>query len=94
MPDDLEEAFQPFWIEARSPISRARSGAIYFTLKDESCQVRARCSALHKPRAPEDGMQMLAHAKVGLYPGTRRVQLVVQYMEEAGAARFDVRSMH
>ena len=85
----LEEAFSTVWIEGEiSNLARPRSGHIYFTLKDESCQVRCAMFRMHNRSLgfpPEDGMQVLAHAKVSLYPERGEFQLIVQYMEEAGA---------
>ena len=85
----LEEAFSTVWIEGEvSNLARPRSGHMYFTLKDEHCQVRCAMFRMHNRTlafAPEDGMQVLAHARVGLYPERGEFQLIVQYMEEAGA---------
>ena len=85
----LEETFSTVWIEGEvSNLARPRSGHIYFTLKDEHCQVRCAMFRMHNRSlgfAPEDGMQVLAHAKVSLYPERGEFQLIVQYMEEAGA---------
>ena len=85
----LEEAFSAVWIEGEiSNLARPRSGHVYFTLKDEHCQVRCAMFRMYNRTlsfAPEDGMQVLAHARVGLYPERGEFQLIVQYMEEAGA---------
>ncbi len=85
----LEEAFSTVWIEGEiSNLARPRSGHLYFTLKDESCQVRGAMFRMYNRTlsfTPEDGMQVLAHARVSLYPERGEFQLVVQYMEEAGA---------
>ena len=85
----LEEAFSTVWIEGEiSNLARPRSGHIYFTLKDENCQVRCAMFRMHNRSLgflPDDGMQVLAHAKVSLYPERGEFQLIVQYMEEAGA---------
>ena len=85
----LEEAFSTVWIEGEiSNLARPRSGHVYFTLKDEHCQVRCAMFRMYNRAlgfAPEDGMQVLAHARVGLYPERGEFQLIVQYMEEAGA---------
>ena len=85
----LEEAFSTVWIEGEvSNLARPRSGHMYFTLKDENCQVRCAMFRMHNRTlsfAPEDGMHVLAHARVGLYPERGEFQLIVQYMEEAGA---------
>ena len=85
----LEDAFSTVWIEGEiSNLARPRSGHIYFTLKDEHCQVRCAMFRMHNRSlsfTPEDGMQVLAHARVSLYPERGEFQLIVQYMEEAGA---------
>ena len=85
----LEEAFSTVWIEGEiSNLARPRSGHVYFTLKDENCQVRCAMFRMHNRTLsfpPEDGMQVLAHARVSLYPERGEFQLIVQYMEEAGA---------
>ena len=84
----LEEAFSTVWIEGEiSNLARPRSGHVYFTLKDEHCQVRCAMFRMYNRTlsfAPENGMQVLAHAKVSLYPERGEFQLIVQYMEEAG----------
>ena len=85
----VEEAFSTVWIEGEvSNLARPRSGHMYFTLKDEQCQVRCAMFRMHNRALsfpPEDGMQVLAHARVSLYPERGEFQLIVQYMEEAGA---------
>ena len=85
----LEEAFSTVWIEGEiSNLARPRSGHMYFTLKDERCQVRCAMFRMYNRTLsfpPEDGMQVLAHARVSLYPERGEFQLIVQYMEEAGA---------
>ena len=85
----LEETFSTVWIEGElSNLARPRSGHVYFTLKDEHCQVRCAMFRMYKRTlsfAPEDGMHVLAHARVSLYPERGEFQLIVQYMEEAGA---------
>ena len=85
----LEEAFSTVWIEGEiSNLARPRSGHVYFTLKDENCQVRCAMFRMYNRTlsfAPEDGMHVLAHARVSLYAERGEFQLIVQYMEEAGA---------
>ena len=85
----LEEAFSTIWIEGEiSNLARPRSGHVYFSLKDEHCQVRCAMFRMHNRTLafdPENGLHVLASAKVGLYPERGEFQLIVQYMEEAGA---------
>ena len=85
----LEEAFSTLWIEGEiSNLARPRSGHVYFSLKDEHCQVRCAMFRMHNRTLafePENGLHVLANAKVSLYPERGEFQLIVQYMEEAGA---------
>ena len=85
----LEEAFSTVWIEGEiSNLARPRSGHVYFSLKDEHCQVRCAMFRMYNRSLtfePENGLHVLASAKVGLYPERGEFQLIVQYMEVAGA---------
>lgn len=85
----LESSFPALWVEGEiSNLARPRSGHIYFSLKDDNCQVRCAMFRMQNRQLdfdPEDGMQVLANARVGLYPERGEFQLIVQYMEEAGA---------
>lgn len=85
----LEANFPPLWVAGEiSNLARPGSGHFYFSLKDENCQVRC---AMFRSRnrglrfSPENGMQVLAHARVGLYPDRGEFQLIVEYLEESGA---------
>lgn len=84
----LEGSFPLLWLEAElSNLARPGSGHWYFTLKDEAAQVRA---AMFRNRnmlvkfRPEDGMQVLVRARVGLYEARGEFQLIIEHMEEAG----------
>lgn len=70
-----------------SNLARPASGHLYFTLKDASAQVRC---AMFRPKStwlkfrPENGMQVQARARVGLYEPRGEYQLIVEHLEEAG----------
>ena len=85
----IESHFGAVWVEGElSNLARPRSGHLYFSLKDRNCQVRCAMFRMQNRRLafePADGMQVLASAQVGMYPERGEFQLVVQYMEEAGA---------
>jgi len=85
----VESGFPPLWVEGEiSNLARPRSGHLYFSLKDERCQVRCamfRMQNRHLDFEPVNGMQVLAQVRVGLYPERGEFQLVVHYLEEAGA---------
>ena len=84
----LEGGFPPLWVEGElSNVSRPSSGHLYFTLKDEAAQVR--CAMFRTRNAllafdPENGIQVLARARVSLYEGRGDYQLIVEHLEEAG----------
>jgi len=84
----LEQNFPLSWVEGEiSNLASPASGHIYFSLKDPNAQVRC---AMFKMRRrlldfePENGMQVLVRAKVGLYEARGDFQLIIEHMEEAG----------
>ncbi|HJN49196.1 MAG TPA: exodeoxyribonuclease VII large subunit [Pseudomonadales bacterium] len=84
----LEREFPLVLVEGEiSNFARPSSGHWYFTLKDANAQVRC---AMFRNRnrlirfRPEDGMQVLLRARVGLYEGRGDFQLIGESMEEAG----------
>ncbi len=84
----LADSFPKLWIEGElSNFSRPASGHWYFTLKDKQAQVR--CAMFRRQNmtvdfVPEDGMQVLVRAQVGLYEARGEFQLIADAMEEAG----------
>lgn len=84
----LEGSFPLIWLNGEiSNLSQPSSGHMYFTLKDETAQVRCamfrfRNSLLNF--APKNGLQVLVRAKVSLYEGRGEFQLLIEHMEEAG----------
>jgi len=84
----LEGSFPLIWLEGEiSNLARPGSGHWYFTLKDEAAQVRC---AMFRNRnmlvkgIPENGMQVLVRARIGLYEARGEYQLVIEHLEEAG----------
>jgi exodeoxyribonuclease VII large subunit len=84
----LDSAFGTVWVDGEiSNFARPRSGHLYFTLKDSSCQVRCamfRGANRHLQFEPGNGQQVLLRARVGLYAERGDYQLIVEHMEEAG----------
>ncbi len=85
----LEEVFPAVWVQGEiSNLAKPASGHLYFSLKDSAAQVRC---AMFKNRQsglrfePENGMQVMARANVGLYEGRGEFQLIIQSLEPAGA---------
>ncbi|WP_084028746.1 exodeoxyribonuclease VII large subunit [Candidatus Rickettsiella isopodorum] len=86
--DLLEDAFLPIWVEGEiSNFASPSSGHWYFSLKDEKAQVR--CALFngrqrYKDNQPKNGMQILARAKISLYPARGEFQLIIDQFEPAG----------
>jgi len=84
----LQQNFPLLWVEGElSNVARPASGHIYFSLKDEQAQVR--CAMFRNanralPFEPENGMQVLVRARVGVYEPRGEYQLTIEHMEEAG----------
>jgi len=84
----LERGLGSVWLEGEiSNLSRPASGHWYFSLKDESAQVR--CAMFRQRnllvRFPvRDGAQVLARGRVSLYEARGEFQVVVEHLEEAG----------
>lgn len=86
--DLLESQFQQVWVEGEvSNVSRPGSGHVYFSLKDDQCQIRC---ALFRGRSRYvaadlvDGAQVLVRARLTMYEVRGDAQLVVQEVEDAG----------
>lgn len=84
----LETHLPLVWVEGEiSNLSRPSSGHWYFTLKDDTAQVRC---AMFRGRnqtvkfSPTQGQQVLLRARVSIYEGRGDYQLVAEHMEEAG----------
>lgn len=84
----LESGFPSIRVEGEiSNLACPSSGHIYFTLKDESAQVRC---AMFRSRnqslsfRPANGAHVIARARVGLYQPRGDYQLIVDGLEEAG----------
>ena len=84
----LEDEFSQVWVEGElSNLTKPASGHLYFTIKDRFCQVRCamfRGSNAYLEVALQNGMQVLAKAKVTLYPTRGDFQLVIQHLLSAG----------
>ena len=85
----LEGHFQILWVVGEiSNFTRASSGHWYFSLKDDTAQVRC---AMFKNRnqflkfIPKHGDKVRLRAKVSLYEGRGEFQLIGEYIEPAGA---------
>ncbi len=85
----LERGLARLWVDGEiSNLARPASGHIYFTLKDESAQIR--CAWFRQrqqrgqARSVDNGDQMLAFGRVSLYEPRGDYQLIVEQLEPAG----------
>lgn len=84
----LEARFPLLWVAGEiSNLTRAPSGHLYFTLKDEAAQVRCtmwRNRAQLLPFQPTNGMQVEIRAQVTLYEARGDFQLSVESVRRGG----------
>jgi exodeoxyribonuclease VII large subunit len=87
----LEKEFPLLWVGGEiSNLTRAASGHIYFSLKDETAQARCvmfRTRASSLPWRLENGQQVEARALVSLYEPRGDFQLNVETLRQAGLGR-------
>lgn len=87
----LEREFPLLWVAGEvSNLTRAASGHVYFSLKDESAQARCvmfRNKAQGLPWRLENGQQVAARALVSLYEPRGDFQLNVESLRRAGLGR-------
>jgi exodeoxyribonuclease VII large subunit len=84
----LAERVGRIWVVGElSGVHIARSGHIYFTLKDDSSQVRCalfRSAARGLTFEPEDGLEVLVQGDVSLYEARGELQVVARRLEPRG----------
>jgi exodeoxyribonuclease VII large subunit len=85
---ELESAFPLLWVEGEiSNFHRHHSGHLYFTLKDETSQLRTvmfRGEAGKVPFELEDGLQVVARGRINVYEPRGEYQLIVELLEPKG----------
>lgn len=86
--EKLEAEFADVWVEGEiSNAKAAPSGIWYFTLKDESAQLRCVCFrqyARYLKFRPEDGLQVTARGRISVYEARGEYQLYVEFLEPRG----------
>ena len=87
----LEKEFPLLWVAGEiSNLTRATSGHVYFSLKDEAAQARCvmfRSRANSIPWRLENGQQVEAHALVSLYEPRGDFQLNIETLRRTGLGR-------
>ena len=86
--DLLETEFFEVWVEGELSNCRTwNTGHLYFTLKDESSQVRGvifRSALRYLKFKPGDGVRVVARGKISVYEPKGEYQLVCEHMEPQG----------
>jgi exodeoxyribonuclease VII large subunit len=86
---DSDYALQDLWLEGEvSNYSRATSGHVYFTLKDEEAQIRCvmwRSQVERQAHLPQSGEAIIAHGRISVYEAGGQYQLYVDDIQPAGA---------
>jgi exodeoxyribonuclease VII large subunit len=84
----LELQFQDIWLEGEVSNLRAPgSGHLYWTIKDETSQIRAvlfRSNAIRLRFAPQEGMQVVVKGRLTVYEARGEYQIVVEAIEPKG----------
>jgi exodeoxyribonuclease VII large subunit len=88
MADTLDAQFNPVTVRGEmSGFSRASSGHCYFSIKDDTGQIRCamfRRAASLMDFAPSDGELVEVRGRLGVYEARGDLQLIVESMERAG----------
>ena len=86
--DTLESSLQDVYVVGEvSRCTRAASGHIYLTLKDEGAVLRAviwRGVASSLRFKPEEGVEIIARGSVDVYPPRGSYQLIIRWLEPRG----------
>src|SRR5690348_18103163 len=90
----LEREYTDVWVEGEiSNFRPSDAGHLYFTLKDESAQMRVvmfRMQARLLRFKPQNGMRIVARGRVTLYEDRGELQLAAEYLEPQGAGALQV----
>lgn len=84
----LESKYAEVWVEGE--ISNARlwkTGHLYFTLKDESAQMKAvmfRSALRHQRFRPDDGQHVIARGRLSVYEPKGEYQIICEHLEPHG----------
>ena len=90
----LEREYGDLWVEGEISNFRAHdSGHLYFTLKDESAQIRVvmfRSSARLLRFRPDNGMEVVARGRITVYEERGELQISAEYLEPKGAGALQI----
>ncbi|MFV1951728.1 MAG: exodeoxyribonuclease VII large subunit [Nitrospinota bacterium] len=91
---NLETNFHDIWVDGEiSNLRIPSSGHIYFTLKDESSQLKIVLFKFHHGSIkfePADGMRVIIRGKISVYEPRGEYQLIAEYMEPRGVGALQI----
>lgn len=90
----IEARFSSVWVEGEiSNFKDHSSGHWYFTIKDESSQLRAKCFRSANSRIrfrPKDGLHIRARGKLTVYEARGEYELIVEALDPVGAGAVQI----
>ncbi|MBI1347404.1 exodeoxyribonuclease VII large subunit [bacterium] len=90
----VEQCFPDVWVAGEvSNLTRAGSGHLYFTLKDEAAQLKAvmwRTAAQRLKFDLRDGMEVIARGGIEVYPPRGNYQIVCQSLQPQGMGALEL----
>lgn len=90
----LEQAFPELWVQGEvSNLRTPSSGHLYFTLKDQTSQIRAvlfRSVANQLRFALRDGLQVIVRGRLNVYEVRGDYQIILEYLEPKGIGAFQL----
>jgi len=90
----LEREYGDVWVEGEISNFRAQdSGHLYFTLKDQSAQIRVvmfRSAARLLRFRPENGLQVVVRGRVTVYEDRGELQISAEYVEPKGTGALQI----
>ena len=90
----VEESFPSVWVSGEiSNFSQPHSGHCYFTLKDDAAQIRAvawRSTAARLKFNLTDGLELICHGRLDVYPPRGSYQLVVDDAQPKGMGALEL----
>jgi exodeoxyribonuclease VII large subunit len=90
----VEECFGSVWVAGEiSNFSQPQSGHAYFTLKDDAAQLRAvlwKTTAARLKLQLHDGLEVVCHGRLDVYPPRGSYQLVVDQLQPKGMGALEL----
>ena len=93
--EHLESRFADVWVAGEiSNLVRAASGHVYLSLKDDDAVMRAviwRAARQRLAIEPADGLQVICHGRLEVYPPRGTYQLTIDRLHAIGTGALEAR---